>query len=205
MKKLALALLTVTFFGITMIAFANEFGNEDRFTWADTPIGRFECRADKSTKYNQVLKINDKEIYREPDHLTISSGGNTIYDGISMGPIQAGSPACPKIIENKMGYVVYKYKQAREISNNPHVEIPDVTGVINYEVINFNLSPPVIINLSQTQSREGKKYQPSFTWDSKGLTMRYFGYPFDKMGQYPKPKFHTVRFDFATQKISRIK
>ncbi len=205
MKKLANVLLIVTFLGIATISFANGFGNEDRFTWADTPIGRFECLADKSTKYSQVLKLNGKEIYREPDHLTISSGGNSLYDGISMGPIQAGKSACPKIVENKMGYVVYEYEQSREISNNPLVEIPDVSGVMNYEVINFNVSPPVIINLTQVKLREGKAYQSSFKWDNKGFTLRYYGYPFDKMWQYPKPRIHTIRFDFATQKISRIK
>jgi len=205
MKNITIALYTVILLGIATTSFANGFGNEDRYTWADTPIGRFECRADKSTKYSQVLKINGKEIYREPDNLTISGGGNSLFDGISMGPRQGGSSGCPKILENKEGYVVYEYEQAREISNNSLVKITDVNGVMNYEVINFNVSPPIIINLTQVKLREGKTYLSSFNWDKEGFTLRYYGYPYNKMGDYPKPKLHTIRFVFATQKISRIK
>jgi hypothetical protein len=205
MKKLATALCMFAFLQLTTMSFASDFGNEGGSIWADTPVGKFECRADKSTKYRQVLKINGYEIYREPDHLTINSGGNSLLDGISMGPRQDRSPGCPKIIENKLGYVVYEYDQAREISNNPHVDVYDASGVINYEIINFNVSPPTIISLTQVKLRDGKAYQTCFTWDNKGFIMRYYGYPFDKIGEYPKPKFHTIRFDFATQKISSVK
>ena len=199
MKKLTVALCIVTFLGLSTASFAEKFGNEDNYFWANTPIGRLECREEDG---RQIIKIGGKEEYRKPNPFgpnSDSKGGSILPYGIQ------GGIGCPTFIANESGYIVYEYEQAREISNNPLVEIPDVNGVMNYKVINFNVSPPVIIDLTQVKYREGKTYKSRFTWDKNGFTLRYYGYPFDKMWEYPKPRIHTIRFDFVTQKISRIK
>lgn len=199
MKKLTNALFIITFLGLSTTSFAEEFVNKDGYFWVETPIGKLECREEDG---RQVIKIDGKEEYRKPNPFgpdSESKGGNILPYGIQ------GGIGCPIVIANESGYIVYQYEQTREISNNPLVDIPDVSGVMNYKVINFNVSPPVIIDLTQVKLSETKAYQSSFKWDNKGFTLRYYGYPFDKMWQYPKPRIHTIRFDFATQKISRIK
>jgi hypothetical protein len=111
------------------------------------------------------------------------------------------------------GYVVYEEEIPPSISGNPVVDeaFPPVEGLLGYTIINFNVTSPTLIQLfMEGQSREGDKYQPRFTWDDKGFTMRYYGYPYINKNlrfypKYPKPKFHTIRFDFATQKVTKIK
>lgn len=199
MKKLAIALSIVTFLGLPTIVFAEKYGNKNGSFWADTPIGRLECREEDG---RQVITIGGKEEYRKPNPYGPDSdkkGGNILPYGVE------GGVGCPIVIANESGYIVYKHEQIPEISNNPLVQVPDVSGVMNYSIINFNVSPPLIIDLTQVKYHEGLAYQPRIVWDKNGFTMRYYGYPFDKMWQYPKPKFHTIRFDFVTQKISRIK
>lgn len=194
-----MALCMVSFLGLITTSFAERFGNVGGHFWADTPIGRLDCHEEDEL---QVIKIGDKEEYRKPNPFGPNSdrkGGSILPYGIQ------GGIGCPKFIANESGYVVYEYEQTQEISNNPLVDIPDVSGVMNYEIINFNASPPTTIILTQVKYREGKTYQPRFTWDKNGFTLRYYGYPFDKMWEYPKPKIHTIRFDFSSQKISRVK
>jgi len=197
MKTLAITLFTVTFLGLTTTSFADKFGDKDGSFWADTPIGRLECREEDG---QQVVKIDGKAEHRLDDSRV---GGSIFPFGL------VGSTSCPEFIANEYGYVVYEFHQELETGNNPAADILYVIGLMYYKVINFNVSPPKIIDLTLAQWREGNNYQSRFIWDKNGFTLRYYGYPFDKSWwEYltrPKPKFHTIRFDFATQKISRIK
>jgi len=213
MKFGGMSILIVSLLVIASTSFANNFGNTETSAWADTPMGKFICNTSNDNK--QVLTIDNKEIYRTPKHLEGcmgEAGAKLLSQGIYLNPRTSFGTSCPNIIENKAGYVVYEEEIPPSISGNTVVDkaFPPVEGLLGYTIINFNVTPPTLIQLfMEAQSREGKKYEPHFTWDDKSFTMRYYGYPYNTNNlrfypKYPKARFHTIRFDFATQKISCI-
>jgi len=193
-------IMIITFIlGITTISFALDFGVDSDNTWANTPVGMFECKEVRSNgDVFQELKLAGKVISRKSrDEIVLE--GKTIQSGIVMYEDVLN---CPSIIESKAGYVIY---EVRVSLFGMAGQAPSDVVYGNY-AINFNVMPPIIINLAQLDSNRTQPKTP-FVWDKDGFTMHYYGYPHGVWWSESskKSKLRSIRFDFKTQKVKQIK
>jgi hypothetical protein len=188
--------LILFLFCIATTLSAENFESTPDYSWANTPVGKFECIAlqIRSGSSLQELKLGEKVIYRQPEDELIVQG-NSIMNGIFM---YQDLSVCPDIIENKAGYVIY---QARLSGFGMNGQGPS-DYVFGYYAINFNAVPPIIIDLAQLDMNRTQPKSP-FVWDKDGFTMRYHGYPNGIASKKSKP--HIIRFDFKAQKVKQIK
>lgn len=180
---------------------AENFGRDGDNTWADTPAGRFECAQNNGL---QTLKLGNEILFQQKDNEIVIETDELQY-GID-DKSGSGRSECPQLIKNRDGYVIY----SNYLINPNNTPGAIIDGIEEYSVINFNVDPPTHKSLAEVQIIL-KKNNPRFLWDKKGFTMQYVGYPYgvhyydSENPKTLKPKYHTIRFDFATQKISRIK
>jgi hypothetical protein len=174
-------------------AFATNFGNALSGSWADTPQGKFACRADESTSNRQVLTLGESVVYQQPPNEDVQ-GGPTLVHGIRNENV-----GCPSIIASHAGYVVI----VRDTQ-------PPSYGIQGYAVINFNATPPTVTELAEGQRPGDEKIRDHdrIAWDKTSLVLRYHGYPRAQPGgsvRSPKPQAHSVRLDFASEAVSQLK
>lgn len=156
----------------------------------DTPHGKFECINNKSTNYEQLLKLNGKTIFREIKQPDGIREGVTLSSGIVDQNF-----GCPTMVLNKEGYLII----VRDIQP-PHF------GVQGYAVINFNKVEPVITLLGEgLRPRDDKiTHKERIKWSDNGFILNFYGYLLDQSAtssMAAKPRQHIVKFDFADQKI----
>lgn len=201
-------LLSTSFLlALTTASLAKNFGEDGLdYVWADTPRGKFECISDSSVNRRQLLKLDGKIIFQQSERSAVPTGeGYTLAEGIYIGPDEFSNfnSMCPSIVANNSGYVIISRRFAG-ISENP-----DVYG---YAVIDFSVMPPYIANLVEVHPKDAIDDKGRFTWDKKGFTMRYYGYP-PNSGPYstaegkttPAPKHHVIRYDFESCIVTQIK
>jgi hypothetical protein len=174
-------------------SFGGTFGSDLSSSWADTPKGRFECRDDASTDFQQVLTLGSTRIYQQQSSPE-GPGGPTLSDGI-----QDENTGCPDIVANRNGYLVI----VRAVQP-PHY------GVSGYAVINFNNPKLPVIELAQGQDPRDSKIKDAnrLKWDDKGLTLQFIGYLANEQTSTtstPPPKPHRVRFNFSNETVEVVK
>ncbi len=174
-------------------SFGATFGNDSGSVWADTPMGRFECRDNDRTNYLQMITVGGKSVFQEqpsPD----GPGGSSLYQGVRAEPGE-----CPGIIANEQGYLII----ARAIQ-------PPQYRVFGYAVINFNDQKLLITELGQGQGPGDSKISDAkrLVWGNSGLTLQFFGYLADDETpgtDAAHPKFYKVRFNFSTGAVEVVK
>jgi len=188
--KLSFVLIAIA---LASPAHADEIGNTENSSWADTPKGRFECFAASPKIKQDMLKFAGRVIFRG-SFMAVSTIGGPLSDGILNSNI-----GCPWIVASNRGYVV--------ISRQTQ---PPSFGISGYALIDFNVSPPVSVELAEAQSPQDDKIPEGtrIKWNSTSIELKYFGYPIQSAGgdvNSPKPRSHLVRYNIESGDVSQVR
>lgn len=165
------------------------FGSDANGGWADTPQGKFECRTERGSDYNQLVLLAGKVLYRgyTPD---VAEDG-PITAGIAGG--NGAGTGCFDAVDYRDGYLLV----LRTLQ-------PPWYGVYNYAVIDFNVDPPTILELVDTDESAPKS--SPVIWQPDGFLLHYHGVTIDEdMDEVKKRASHEVWFDFTKKEVSQRK
>lgn len=113
---------------------------EDGLDWMSvkTPKGKFECINGVATDYRQVLRLDGREIYRQPPGPSEPMEDSTLRHGIVERAL-----GCPWVVAVHRGFVVIEGQ-----------EQAPAYGVQFYAVIDFNRAEPSLTRLAVGQRTE---------------------------------------------------
>jgi len=172
-----------------------EYGDDLGSMWVKTPKGKFECIDGAATDYRQVLRLDGREIYRQPPGPDQPAEDSTIRHGI----VERGL-GCPWVVAVHRGLVV--------IGGD---EQAPAYGVQFYAVIDFDRAEPSLTRLAVGQRTEDDDSVPSgrrIEWSDDSLVLNLFGYAPGVeccLVGSPEPRRVRVRYTYANRKVEVVK